>query len=80
MSTVATWLWAIVGVDVVDRRETEERFRRSLRDHEDADENLDDILSNLRRINTKASRQVDLNKTMLPCMEDHDTPVATEVG
>lgn len=80
MSGVSSFLWRLVGVDLEEKRATEERFRRSLRDHEDVDANLDDILQNLQKINKQAKKTIDLNKTLMPFKVNGDTGSGAETG
>lgn len=80
MSAVSSFFWRLVGVDVEEKRATEERFRRSLRDHEDVDANLDDILQNLQKINKQAKKTIDLNRTLLPFKVNEDTGSGVETG
>lgn len=78
MSSVATFLMRLVGV-APEQKEAEARFRRSLRQHEESEGALDSILGDLKRINRKAERNVELTKSVLTTRGQTDaTPTGTD--
>lgn len=49
-----------------EQREAEESFRASLKKYDESDENLDGILDDLKRLNSKAKRNREFTKTLFP--------------
>jgi hypothetical protein len=81
VSLVTDFFLRLIGSSP-EQREAEDEFRRSLRRHEESDAALDSILDNLKSINTRAQKQVDLTRTLLPFAvpKRDDTPTKAGTG
>lgn len=63
--TISSFILQLLGRSP-EQKETEKRFQDSLRKYDESDENLDDILGDLKRLNNKAQKSREITKTLFP--------------